>query len=71
MYFHFFDPSTDTHPVRNRELFNVNRAHTEAYNKSTIPFLQRKLNSHFLKLAEREKYAKQIDKQGSKEYLGL
>ena len=50
------NPSTDTHSVRNRDLFNVNRAHSEAYNKSTIPSLQRKLNSHFLKLAEQEKY---------------
>ena len=25
------NPSTDTHPVRNRELFNVNRAHTESF----------------------------------------
>ena len=49
------NPSTDTHAVRNREIFNVNRAHTESYNKSTIPFLQRKLNTHFSKLAEQKK----------------
>ena len=65
------NPSTDTHSVRNRDLFNVNRAHSEAYNKSNIPSLQRKLNSHFLKLAEQEKYVTWIHIRGSKGYLGL
>ena len=39
------NPSTDTHPVRNRELFNVNRAHAEAYKESTTRFNQGKLKS--------------------------
>ena len=39
--------STDTHDVRNREKFHVNKAYTETYRNSTIPYLQRKLNEHF------------------------
>jgi hypothetical protein len=38
------NPSTDTHEVRSREAFLVNKANTEAYRKSTIPDLQRRLN---------------------------
>ena len=40
------NPSKDTHLVRNREHFKVNKCHTEKYKKSTIPNLQVKLNSH-------------------------
>ena len=40
------NPSQDTHFVRNREYFKVNKCHTEKYKKSTIPTLQGKLNSH-------------------------
>lgn len=46
------NPSEDTHEVRNREKYKVNKSHTEAYKKSTIPFLQRKLNEHFLESQE-------------------
>jgi hypothetical protein len=38
------NPSTDTHDVRSREAYMVNKARTEAYRKSTIPDLQRRLN---------------------------
>ena len=41
------NPSIDTHMVRYREHFKVNKTHTETYKKSAIPYLQRKLNSHF------------------------
>ena len=34
------NPSTDTHDVRSREAYMVNKARTEAYRKSTIPDLQ-------------------------------
>ena len=37
----------DPLPVRNRELFYVNRARTSAYNNSAIPAIQRRLNQHF------------------------
>ena len=40
------NPSTDTHPVRNRKVFKVNKCLTESYRKSTIPKLQRRLNLH-------------------------
>ena len=40
------NPSTDTHLVRNREVFKVNKCLTESYRKSTIPNLQRRLNLH-------------------------
>ena len=46
------NPSEDTHEVRNREKYKVNKSHTEAYKKSTIPTLQRKLNEHFLQSQE-------------------
>ena len=46
------NPSEDTHSIRNREHFKVNKAHTELYNKSTIPYLQRRLNMHMQKLVE-------------------
>ena len=37
----------DTHDTRNRENFNVKKAWTKRYKKSTIPYLQRRLNTHF------------------------
>ena len=36
--------SKSTVKIRNKELFYVNKANTERYKKSAIPFLQRKLN---------------------------
>ena len=44
------NPSTDTHEVRNREVFKVNKCHTESYRKSAIPTLQRRLNLHHDKI---------------------
>ena len=41
--------SKDTHEVRHRETFKVNKAHTECYKKSSIPHMQRRLNDHFLR----------------------
>ena len=41
------NPSQDPHNMRNREKFQVNQAKTETYRTSTIPHLQRRLNSHF------------------------
>jgi hypothetical protein len=38
------NPSTDTHNVRSREVYLVNKARTETYKQSTIPTLQRRLN---------------------------
>ena len=46
------NPSQDTHTVRNREKFLVNKSHTTKYMKSTIPYLQRRLNSYTQKLKE-------------------
>ena len=46
------NPSTDTHNLRYREKFLVNKCHTECYRKSTIPYLQGKLNQHFQELEE-------------------
>jgi hypothetical protein len=46
------NPSEDTHQLRDREKFLVNRAQTESYNKSTIPYLQRRLNTHFSRQEE-------------------
>ena len=37
----------DTHDIRNRENFKVNKARTKRYKKSTIPYLQRRLKAHF------------------------
>ena len=39
--------SSDTHNVRNREMFHVNKTHTETYYKSAIPYLQRRLNDYY------------------------
>ena len=38
--------SKSTVRLRNKELFHVNKAKTERYKKSAIPFLQRKLNEN-------------------------
>ena len=43
------NPTQDTHEIRNREQFKVNKANTEYYRKSIIPYLQRRLNDHFMK----------------------
>ena len=43
------NPTQDTHEVRKREKFKVNKSTTETYKKSTIPYLQRRLNDHFSK----------------------
>ena len=43
------NPTIDTHLMRDREKFKVNKARTEAYRNSTIPFLQQKLNNYFSK----------------------
>ena len=49
------NPSIDTHMVRNREKFKVNKTHTETYKKSAIPYLQRKLNTHVTNLSKERK----------------
>ena len=43
------NPNLSQHKIdiRERELFKVNHAKTEAYKKSTIPYCQRLLNEHF------------------------
>ena len=46
------NPSQDTHTVRHREKYLVNKSHTAKYMKSTIPYLQRRLNSYTEKLKE-------------------
>ena len=38
------NPTLDTHQIRKREKFKVNKARTETYKKSTIPYLQQRLN---------------------------
>ena len=38
--------SEGSHDTRDREMFNVNFAHTESYRRSAIPSLQRLLNVH-------------------------
>ena len=37
----------DPHDLRSREAFHVNYARTEAYKRSAIPSIQRRLNSHY------------------------
>ena len=48
------NPTLDTHLVRNREKFKVNKSRTETYKNSTIPYLQRRLNDHIQKLTNRQ-----------------
>ena len=48
-------PSTDTHNVRNREPFKVNKAVTKGYTMPAIPYLQRKLNSYYEKRFKRRR----------------
>ena len=43
------NPSDDTHEIKNREHFIVNKAKTEKYSKSAIPYIQRKLNNYYQK----------------------
>ena len=42
--------SQDTHLIRNREAFEVNKCYSDSYKKSAIPNLQRRLNSHMEKI---------------------
>ena len=51
------NPSTDTHEVRNREVFKVKKCHTQSYRKFSIPTLQRKLNLHHDKIIELKRRA--------------
>ena len=46
------NPIKDTHSVRSHEKFLVNKARTESYRMSTIPYLQRRLNQYTEKLLE-------------------
>ena len=46
------NPSTDTHMLRNREVFKVNRTRTEEYKKSAVPHLQKQLNDHYMNKSE-------------------
>ena len=39
----------DTHEIRQRETYSVNKSRTETYKRSTIPYLQRRLNEHIAK----------------------
>ena len=45
------NPSTDTHPVRNRELFNVKRAHKESKMLTEAEGLAAKINELSIKIA--------------------
>ena len=49
------NPTTDTHETRCKELFKVNKAKTESYRKSAIPYIQRRLNSYYQKKYKSEK----------------
>ena len=40
------NPSVDPHCMRNREVHKLNKAYTEPYKNSTIPYLPRKLDNH-------------------------
>ena len=51
------NPTQDTHEVRKREKFKVNKSTTETYKKSTIPYLQRRLNDHFLEQGDTRQIA--------------
>ena len=46
----------NTHNIRNREQFKVNKASTVSYINSTIPYFQRKLNDYYNKLAEAKQH---------------
>ena len=46
------NPSQDIHEIEHIEQFKVNKAHSEMYNKSTIPYLQWRLNTDMQKLVE-------------------
>ena len=51
------NPIQNTHSVRSHERFLVNKARTECYRKSTIPYLQRRLNEYTEKLLEMRRRA--------------
>ena len=44
------NPEKSSHRTRTHEIFKVNFASTSAYKKSSIPYCQRLLNSHFLNM---------------------
>jgi hypothetical protein len=46
------NPTLDTHDIRNRERFKVNKCNSEFYKKSAIPVLQRRLNAYMEKFEE-------------------
>ena len=47
-FLHIPDPNTQTRPARHREHFKVNKARTESYRMSAVPYMQRKLNHYVL-----------------------
>ena len=49
------NPSQDKNNVRDRERFKLNKARSETYKKSTIPYLQRRLNTYFSKSGEHQR----------------
>ena len=49
------NPTEDTHLIRDREKIKVNKARTESYRNSTIPYLQRRLNIYFSKAQVRSR----------------
>ena len=59
------NPSQDTHNIRSREKFKVNRSNTETYKKSTIPYLQGKLNTYFSKKEEVKRKTAKSRKKGN------
>ena len=44
------NPTQDTHLMRKREVFKVNKCYSELYKKSAIPVLQRRLNAYMEKM---------------------
>ena len=49
------NPTEDTHMIRDRERFKVNKFRTESYRNSAIPYLQRRLDSYFSKAKVRSR----------------
>ena len=49
------NPTEDTHLIRNREKFKVNKARKESYRNSAIPYLQQRLNVYFSKAQVRSR----------------
>ena len=67
------NPTSDTHNVRRREKFKVNSARTEQYRRSAIPYIQRKLNTHFenLKKLSKARTKGDISKQRGPQFSNL